>query len=110
MIKSTRMPYSKGFFLLFFFLSQSTTCHAAASSYSLANTGVDGEDGGGVSKNKNFIMDLNMYATRKTVAQGKVSEQRLQMHDHLSNCIYYYDSSCGAIYLFFLGFVNRENN
>ncbi|XP_022696219.1 ninjurin-2-like isoform X2 [Varroa jacobsoni] len=50
--------------------TKSTTCHAAASSYSLANTGVDGEDGGGVSKNKNFIMDLNMYATRKTVAQG----------------------------------------
>lgn len=55
-------------------------------------------------------MDLNMYATRKTVAQGKVSEQRLQMHDHLSNCIYYYDGSRGAIYLFFLGFVNREDN
>ncbi|OQR74963.1 ninjurin-2-like [Tropilaelaps mercedesae] len=51
--------------------TMSTTCHAATSSYSLANTGVDGEDGTGVVVNgKNFIMDLNMYATRKTVAQG----------------------------------------
>ncbi|XP_028967551.1 ninjurin-2-like [Galendromus occidentalis] len=44
----------------------STTCNAAASNYSLANTGVDGDGDGG----KSFIMDLNMYATRKTVAQG----------------------------------------